>query len=142
MKLVGRLLLYDSLSASVRAIRVQRDSECKVCSIPIEERKLMDSYDFDNCRDESLEISWEEFFRCPMPLVDVREEWEFAASPSDGMLIPLASLIERMEELPKSEFAIVCAVGVRSLRAVSVLKAYGINAKSLRGGMQARNKFE
>jgi molybdopterin/thiamine biosynthesis adenylyltransferase/rhodanese-related sulfurtransferase len=139
--LVGRLLIYDALNASFRTIRIQRDRDCKVCSLPKEERKLMESYDFDNCRDESLEISWEEFTRSAMQLVDVREEQEFAAYPSEGMLIPLSSLSERIEELPQVEFAVVCASGVRSLSAVSMLKTCGQRAKSIRGGMQARNKF-
>jgi sulfur-carrier protein adenylyltransferase/sulfurtransferase len=139
--LIGRLLIYDALNASFRTVKIQRDTECIACSVPKVERKLMDSYDFDNCKDESLEISWEEFLRNPMPLVDVREEWEFAASPSDGVLIPLGSLAERMDELPKCEFAIVCAAGIRSLSAVLMLRTHGINAKCLRGGMQASSKF-
>ena len=139
--LTGRLLIYNALNANFRTIRIQRDRDCKVCSLPIEDRKLMDFYDFDDCKDESLEISWEVFLRSNMPLVDVREEWEFAALPSSGMLIPLGSLGERLIELPKGEFAIVCAAGVRSMTAVTMLKTYGIHAKSLRGGMQARDKF-
>jgi rhodanese-related sulfurtransferase len=74
-----------------------------------------------------------------MPLVDVREEWEFASSPSSGKLIPLGSLLQHIEELPKEEFAIVCASGIRSLKAVLSLRELGISAKSIRGGLFSRN---
>jgi rhodanese-related sulfurtransferase len=74
-----------------------------------------------------------------MPLIDVCEEWEFASAPSTGKLIPINSLMGRIEELPKEEFAIVCASGVRSLRAVLSLRERGIRAKSIRGGLFSRN---
>jgi molybdopterin/thiamine biosynthesis adenylyltransferase/rhodanese-related sulfurtransferase len=139
--LVGRLLIFDALNANFRIVRIQRDTECMACSIPKVEGKLMDSYEFDNCKDESIEISWKEFLRRDMPLIDVREEWEFANEPSEGILIPLRSLAARLDELPNTEFAIVCAAGIRSMTAVTILKSHDIKSKSIRGGMQARDKF-
>ncbi len=135
--LVGRLMLYDALNASVRTFRVNSDPKCLACSIPQSERKLFDSYQFDVCNDNADEITWEEFLHRPMPLIDVREEWEFRASPSLGKHIPLGSLLDRIQELPKDEFAIVCASGIRSLRAVTSLRDRGIKAKSIRGGMSS-----
>ncbi len=137
--LVERLLLYDALSTNFRTITVNRDPACPTCSIPRSERKLFDSYEFDDCANDLDEIKWEQFLAHPMPLIDVREEWEFFASPSSGELIPLGSLLDRIEELPKEEFAIVCASGIRSLRAVTTLRERGINAKSIRGGLFSRN---
>ena len=137
--LAGRLLLYDALGANVRTFHVNRDPQCPACSIPQSERKLFDSYEFDDCNDNLDEITWETFTRRPMPLIDVREEWEFRATPSTGKLIPLGSLLDRIEELPKEEFAIVCASGIRSLRAVSSLREHGVKAKSIRGGLFSRS---
>ena len=137
--LVGRLLLYDALDANVRIIKINRDTSCPACSIPRSERKLFDFYEFDDCNDDPDEITWEAFSEHPIPLIDVREEWEFLSAPSSGKLIPLSSLPDRIEELPNEEFAIVCASGVRSLRAVSSLRERGIKAKSIRGGLFSRN---
>ncbi len=137
--LVGKLLLYDALGANVRTIKVNRDPSCPACSIPYSKRKLFDSYVFSDCGDNADEITWKAFSAHPMPLIDVREEWEFASAPSTGKLIPINSLMGRIEELPKEEFAIVCASGVRSLRAVLSLRERGIRAKSIRGGLFSRN---
>jgi adenylyltransferase/sulfurtransferase len=137
--LTGRLLLYDALSASVRTFHVNRDPTCPVCSIPTAERRFFDSYEFDVCNENPGEITWEAFAKHPMPLIDVREEWEFASLPSAGKLVPLGSLLDRIEELPKEEFAIVCASGIRSLKAIISLREHGIKAKSIRGGMSLYN---
>ncbi len=135
--LVGKLLLYDAFGAKFRTIKISRDPTCLTCSIPRNERKLAKQYEVEACKDDSDEITWEELSRRPMPLIDVREEWEFCASPSTGKLIPLGSLLDRLEELPNEEFAIVCALGIRSVRAVTRLRERGINAKSIRGGMSS-----
>jgi molybdopterin/thiamine biosynthesis adenylyltransferase/rhodanese-related sulfurtransferase len=137
--LAGKLLLYDALGANVRTFHIARDPVCPACSIPQSERNLFYSYEFDDCNDNLDEMTWESFTQRSMPLIDVREEWEFLASPSSGKLIPLGSLLERVEELPSEEFAIVCASGIRSLKAVSSLKERGITAKSIRGGLFSRN---
>ncbi len=135
--LTGRLLLYDALAANIHIVDINRDPECRVCSVPRSERKLFDLYEFGNCGDSTDEITWEEFYALPMPLIDVREEWEFCSFPSLGKLIPLGSLLDRIEELPNEAFAIVCASGTRSLRAVTLLRERGINAKSIRGGLSS-----
>jgi molybdopterin/thiamine biosynthesis adenylyltransferase/rhodanese-related sulfurtransferase len=136
--LAGRLLLYDALSANVRTFTVNHDPTCPACSIPLSDRKLFDSYEFDDCNDTVDEITWEAFQEHHLPLIDVREEWEFASTPSTGKLIPLGSLLDRIQELPNEAFAIVCASGIRSLRAVTILRERGIKVKSIRGGMSSR----
>ena len=135
--LVGRLMIYDGLNANIRTFNVHRDPSCPACSIPRSERKLFNSYDFDDCIDNSNEITWETFGQRSMPLIDVREESEFQATPSTGQLIPLGSLLDHIEELPREEFAIVCGSGIRSRRAVTSLRELGIKAKSIRGGMSS-----
>ncbi len=133
----GRLLLYDALAGNFRTIRVERDPNCHVCNVPRGKRKLAESYEMDTCLSDVPEISWKDFGRTPMPLIDVREEWEFYGQPSKGKLIPLGSLLARIAELPREKFGIVCASGIRSLQAVSLLREKGFDAVSIRGGMNA-----
>ncbi|MFI5202534.1 MAG: ThiF family adenylyltransferase, partial [Candidatus Kapaibacterium sp.] len=135
--LAGRLLLYDALAVNFRTIRVERDPNCHACSVPFGKRKLAESYEMDICLSDAPEISWKDFGRTPMPLIDVREEWEFYGQPSKGKLIPMGSLAERIEELPNGKFGIVCASGIRSLEAASMLRQKGFDAVSIRGGMNA-----
>ncbi len=135
----GRLLIYDALHATFRTITTERDPACPYCSIPRSERKLLNSYDGISCATD--EISWESFSLTRMPLVDVREEWEFRSDPSNGKLIPLGALLDRTMELPREEFAVVCASGIRSLKAVNLLKERGVRAKSIKGGMKAQKSI-
>jgi molybdopterin/thiamine biosynthesis adenylyltransferase/rhodanese-related sulfurtransferase len=136
--LIGRLLLYNALGASFRTVAVERDPSCPICSKPQSERKLA-HYDRETC-DAPLEISWEEYERSPIPMVDVREELEFASRPSEGKLIPLGSFLDRIRELPQGPFAVVCSMGIRSLNAVKLLRDRGrADVRSIRGGMNARN---
>jgi sulfur-carrier protein adenylyltransferase/sulfurtransferase len=135
--LVGRLMLYNALEGNFRSVRVKRDPACIMCSRPIDKRRLPESYETDTCLDAAWEMSWQEFERISMPLVDVREEQEFYEQPSRGKLIPLGLLLDRLDELPNEKFGIVCASGVRSLEAASLLRSKGFDAVSIRGGMNA-----
>jgi rhodanese-related sulfurtransferase len=73
-------------------------------------------------------------------VIDVREANEHAAARVSGtVLIPLSELPNRCCELdPKRPYYLHCKGGVRSLRAVAILKDKGINnVKSVAGGIQA-----
>ena len=135
--LAGRLLLYNALAGNVKTIRVDRDPHCLVCSLPPGKRKLAESYEMETCLSDVPEISWIDFGRTAMPLIDVREEWECYGQPSKGKLIPMGSLAERIGELPAGKFGIVCASGMRSLEAASMLRQKGFDAVSIHGGMNA-----
>ena len=74
-------------------------------------------------------------------LIDVSEPSEFANSHAAGSKsIPLASL-ETTADLPKNKtlpVVVVCATGVRSTRAVGILKKLGFdNPRALAGGLVA-----
>jgi glyoxylase-like metal-dependent hydrolase (beta-lactamase superfamily II)/rhodanese-related sulfurtransferase len=60
-------------------------------------------------------------------IVDVREPSEYAtAHIPDAVLIPQADLATRLDEIPKDrEILVVCASGMRSLRAAQFLRAVG-----------------
>ena len=77
----------------------------------------------------------------PPALLDVREDVEVALEPMEGALhIPLREVTAHMDELdPGRLTVVVCAAGVRSVRAIESLKAAGYPGRllSLEGGMKA-----
>ena len=77
----------------------------------------------------------------PPALLDVREDIEVALEPMEGALhIPLREVAARMGELdPSRPTVVVCAAGVRSVRAIEALRAAGYSGRllSLDGGMKA-----
>ncbi|MCA1981857.1 rhodanese-like domain-containing protein [Nocardioides nematodiphilus] len=74
----------------------------------------------------------------PVPVVDVREEHEWAAGHIEGAIhIPLGVLPVRAHELPEGQFLVVCHLGGRSAQAVQWLTRNGHDAVNLAGGMDA-----
>ena len=77
----------------------------------------------------------------PPALLDVREDIEVALEPLEGALhIPLREVAARMDELDGDRpTVVVCAAGVRSVRAIEALRAAGYSGRllSLDGGMRA-----
>ena len=70
-------------------------------------------------------------------LVDVREqdEWDAGHAP-DARLVPLSELQQRVAELPEdTQFLVVCHAGSRSMRATAFLRAEGLDAVNVTGGM-------
>jgi rhodanese-related sulfurtransferase len=73
-----------------------------------------------------------------LAVLDVREPWELEICRlSDSMAIPLASLPERVGELPRSgTLVVMCHHGGRSAHAVQWLRSQGFaNAVNLAGGI-------
>jgi rhodanese-related sulfurtransferase len=72
-------------------------------------------------------------------LLDVRQLEEWAELRIDGaVLIPLAELGERIGEIPTDQpVIVVCRSGNRSGHATDALRAAGIDAVNLAGGMNA-----
>ena len=77
----------------------------------------------------------------PPALLDVREDIEVALEPMEGALhIPLREVAARMDELDGDRpTVVVCAAGVRSVRAIEALRAAGYSGRllNLEGGMRA-----
>lgn len=76
-------------------------------------------------------------------ILDVRESWEYdTAKIAGSKLIPLAELEKRKGELnPEEEIVVHCHKGVRSLKAVRLLRQHGFaKARSLSGGIDAWSK--
>jgi adenylyltransferase/sulfurtransferase len=83
-------------------------------------------------------IEWRER-HVPHVLIDVREPSEHAAERIDrAVLMPLGSLASAIDALPRDRPVVVhCRTGGRSARAVAMLRAKGIDARNLAGGIEA-----
>ena len=72
-------------------------------------------------------------------LLDVREpdEWQ-AGHAAAAVFVPLGEVAARVGELPRDRSVVViCRSGARSARATAFLRAQGVDAVNLAGGMRA-----
>jgi rhodanese-related sulfurtransferase len=76
-----------------------------------------------------------------LPVIDVREAWEFDEYNIGAKLIPLGELQMNLDQLPEDrslELVIHCRSGSRSAAACSYLSGIGYsNVRNLAGGMLA-----
>jgi rhodanese-related sulfurtransferase len=73
------------------------------------------------------------------PLIDVREPDEYTTAHVPGaVLVPLAAVVERLEDVPpEGPVYVICAVGQRSRRAAEFYRSQGIDAINVAGGTTA-----
>ena len=148
--LIGRLLLFDALKLRFRELKLRKDPDCPVCGQRPTVRELIDYEAFCGIGTEpeyaGPEISAEELRRemedkgAELVLIDVREPHEWEIAHIDGArLIPLGQLPERLGELDgHAEIVAHCHHGVRSMKALAILKGAGFNrVRSLAGGIDA-----
>lgn len=150
--LSGKLWLVDAHDLSSRTITLKQRPGCK-CTVS-QPARTPDA-DVTALPPEGTPVA------CPLPwaapdvpvvlaealkghesevfVLDVREPDEFEEGHIDGAtLIPLGSLQRRLTEVPKDrQVVVVCAVGGRSARATHFLRAHGVEAANLHGGMWA-----
>lgn len=148
--LIGRLLLYDALSMRFRELKLRRNPSCPVCGDHPTITELIDYEQFCGIAPEEPTLS-NQFEITPHELVewleqpdrpfllDVRNPYEVAIAsiPGTDKLIPLDQLPERINELDSArEMVVYCRSGVRSGRAVELLKTAGFRkVKNLVGGI-------
>jgi molybdopterin/thiamine biosynthesis adenylyltransferase/rhodanese-related sulfurtransferase len=145
--LIGRLLLYDALAMQFRTLKLRRDPGCPVCGDKPTITELIDYEAFcgvapEPTSDEAFEITpadlaaWLERPDRPF-LLDVREphEWDIGYLPG-ATLIPVNDLPNRLNELDSAvEMVVYCRSGVRSGRAVNLLRQAGFRKiKNMVGG--------
>jgi molybdopterin/thiamine biosynthesis adenylyltransferase/rhodanese-related sulfurtransferase len=144
--LIGRLLLIDALAMRFREVKLRKDPDCPVCGPNPTMRELIDYDQFCGVRggDGSVvpEIQPEELKRRldageDIFVLDVREPHEYRICNLGGYLIPLSDLSKRINELdPGREIVAHCKAGVRSAKAVELLRNAGFrNVSSLAGGI-------
>ncbi|MCR2783705.1 MULTISPECIES: rhodanese-like domain-containing protein [unclassified Microbacterium] len=69
------------------------------------------------------------------PLIDVREEHEFAAGHVPGAInLPMSQLGDQLDRLPDEPFDVICQVGGRSGQVVTALTQRGYDATNVDGG--------
>ena len=151
--LIGRLLLFDALQMKFRALKLQKDRECPVCGDHPTVTKLIDYELFCGITpavkaadkgtvapelEATVDDLKERLDQKDVFLLDVREprEWDIARIEG-ATLIPLGELPKRMNELPKdSDIIVQCKSGVRSAKAVNLLRENGFTrVQNLKGGI-------
>jgi molybdopterin/thiamine biosynthesis adenylyltransferase/rhodanese-related sulfurtransferase len=153
--LAGRLLLYDAWNMRFRELKLRRDPACPVCGDNPTVKQLIDYEEFCGVKPAPVaaagpgvpETTVEELkaridAKAPLYILDVREPHEYQIARIPGStLIPLGQLGSRYGELPPPsegrEIVVHCKSGVRSAKAVNLLKEHGIEAKNLKGGILA-----
>jgi sulfur-carrier protein adenylyltransferase/sulfurtransferase len=152
--LVGRLLLYDALGMRFRELKLRRNPECPVCGDHRTITKLIDYQEFCGMPNleapaeavpvfgdiEPVEVKAKQDRGDKFVLIDVREPHEFQICRIPGStLIPLGDLPKRLGELnPNDEFVMHCKSGVRSGKAVDLLKQSGFKrVRNMKGGILA-----
>jgi adenylyltransferase/sulfurtransferase len=151
--LIGRLLLFDALQMKFRTLKLQRDPNCPVCGDNPTVTKLIDYEQFCGITPQvkaadsgkvapELEISVVDLKarldKGDVWLLDVREPREYEINRIDSStLIPLGELPKRLDEIPKDrDIAIHCKSGVRSAKAVNLLREKGFDrVQNVRGGI-------
>lgn len=127
--LIGRLLVIDASSASVREIAYGAADETGTDE---DEGTMTDIEEISPAATARLLEDGAD-----VTLLDVREPWEaeIAALPG-SVLIPLGELPERVGELDRGRPVIAyCHGGVRSMAAAQQLAAAGLQVRSMAGGI-------
>ena len=147
--LMGRLMLYDALSMRFRELKLRRNPECPVCGEHPSVTELIDYEQFCGIVPEPAQTDFSgeitpadtaAWLRGDDPpfLLDVREanEWEIGRIPG-AVRISVNELQGRLNELDTArEMVVYCRSGVRSGRAVDMLKAAGFRkVKNMTGGI-------
>jgi len=153
--LIGRLLLFDALEMRSKEMQLQKDPDCPICGEHPTIHELIDYEAFcglpvggEEAHAEELGAEWEITPRelqaryekdSHQPfIVDVRErhEWDTCHLPK-AHLIPEGDLPARMHELDSAdEIVLYCRTGVRSARALKLLREAGFRKlKNLVGGI-------
>jgi adenylyltransferase/sulfurtransferase len=145
--LVGRLLIYDALSARLREIKIKKEPSCPLCGTHPTIRALEDYvwHCADNPTEAAGEITVRELkqLRDKKPdlyLLDVREQAEWDIARIEGAhLKPLSILKNDFEDIPKEKpVYCFCKAGGRSAKAIEFLRSKGyLNLVNVKGGIQA-----
>ena len=152
--LAGRLMIYDALEMSYRAVRVRKDPECPVCGKNPTITELIDYDAFCGVvsADAQQAASGSTITAADLKgmldggdnifLVDVREpnEYEIVSIPG-SVLIPKDQFLTGMalERLPSDKQIVLhCKTGVRSAECLAIVKGAGYSdAVHVGGGVLA-----
>ena len=146
--LSGRLLIFDALEMSWREMAVSRNTSCPVCGDEPTQTGLIDYEDFCGlktltegkegesvdtfCDVRAGELNKRLASEGPPFLLDVRQphEWDIVnLGPEGAVMIPLAELGDRLDEIPADrEIVVYCRTGARSATAAQMLVDEGFSS--------------
>lgn len=152
--LIGKLLLFNALEMRFDFVKLRKNPDCVVCSLPADKIELIDYEAFCGVpAHDHNEVKMENQFEIEpkrlaeemknghkIKLIDVREPHELQISQIEGaQLIPLGEVAARLSELDTAdELVIFCRTGSRSARAVELMRSAGFRkVKNLKGGINA-----
>jgi adenylyltransferase/sulfurtransferase len=152
--LVGRLVLYDALEMTFREFKVRRNPKCPACGDHPTITKLIDYEQFCGVRGQEAapapagadgETTVEELKARldrgdKVFILDVRNPPEYQICRIPGStLLPLPELPQRLGELDRErEMVVHCKSGMRSQKAIALLRQHGFSRLSnLTGGILA-----
>ncbi len=140
--LAGKLYIFDALSFQSRILKIKRNSN----RAPIEKLIDYDAFCGAKSKNDSIpEITVQAFDQLrkqgdDFQLIDVRELMEYEHVNLGGTLIPLGSLLQKVDQIERDKQVIVlCKSGIRSAKAIEVLnEKFGFtNLYNLKGGIIA-----
>jgi adenylyltransferase/sulfurtransferase len=147
--LVDNLLLVDILTMHFEKIAIEKRVDCQICG---KNKTIKDLVDYESfCGFEELTIDIEDEIdpqglkeqlhsRNNIMLIDVREKEEYALSRLPGAtLVPFSDLPRHCDKIQKdTEIVVYCRTGIRSLRALRMLRENGFKkVLNLKGGITA-----
>jgi adenylyltransferase/sulfurtransferase len=152
--LVGQLLIYDALNLTFEVVKLRKNPNCVLCGEHPTLDHLIDYEQFCGvpAHDHEVESAGADWDITPRELadwlaqgrrpriIDVREPHEWEISHIEGAeLIPLGQLPAQMHQLDSAqEIVLHCKTGVRSARALELLRTAGFRKlKNLKGGINA-----
>ncbi len=136
--LIGRVTTYDARSGRFRELAYRRDpSAAPVTGLADDERAAVAARDGEGLTAPQLAALLGE--TAPPLLLDVREPWEHELAAITGsQLLPLGRLAGGIDALPRDRRIVAyCHHGIRSRHALDALRAAGLDAQHLVGGIDA-----
>ncbi|MBL7779232.1 MAG: molybdopterin-synthase adenylyltransferase MoeB [Chitinophagales bacterium] len=140
--LSGRFFVFDALTFETRTLKIKKQENTPLierlidyeqfCGVKAVERKI---------KEISVEefIGWQESSE-DVQVIDVREPAEYAEANIGGLLIPLATVSDKANEIERNKKVVVhCKMGGRSAKAIRELEEkFGFeNLYNLKGGITA-----
>lgn len=131
--LLGRVLVIDALRATQTAVPLRAAAERTPTPARPEPAPV--------AADEIRELTASEMLSAQdagATLLDVREPWETQSGVVTGsVLLPLGDLLDDPGRVEDDRVVVICAHGIRARRAAEVLRARGVTADILVGGLAA-----
>lgn len=145
--LIGKLLLYDALSASTRTIKYSKRPDINItelinyehfCGLEQQNKKEMSTIKEITVQELNEWKSSEKDFQ----LIDVREAHEYEFANIGGELMPLSGIMSSLDKVADNKAKVVmCRSGQRSAAAVDAIQKAGHeDVYNLKGGILAWSK--